>query len=589
MPLGSFDGPIFFRPTSLHNLFRVEHIRRVFSGTKVPLYRGAMEVGRGTTTAGLPAPFRVNLTNIVEVESYVPGVVANESIASFAIDALKAQAVAARGYAIANIGNYVARGYPFDIVDSSASQVYRGVISEHVNAVRASSETLRPRRQHQRPDHLGDVLVVFWRPQRAQRVDQLYVQERHGRGAALLPAGHLRRHASRRRICPRRQASMRSGARSRRSPLIYDDCAWTGNTFARWKFTLSPATIKARLTTAGTSANTVIVSGTSLAGTITEVEIAQLTGASKRAAIVRLTFTDPAAVAEVRGWEGIRRVIGQTGSPANGFRACNTNPALPPTALPANFVLNNPSSIDVAKNPDGTVSLVTVYGGGWGHNLGMSQYRRARARQARSEFHRDPEGVLHGCRHWLLSDRHRQGAWVGAADAAPAVLRAFTGGTLEIRADRPPGAPRSHQWAARLELRRGATRGRPGHCRSLAVPRGRTERDPIQPGGAFRQCDGKRRGALIPLLHLRIRAGLRASGRRPGGTCAPVGKSEGWALLLSWAWVAAAPPNPAAAGSETLSCWATRVPIIAPQLPIFSSAVPCASNAGPSRAGSLTQ
>ena len=116
------------------------------------------------------------------------------------------------------------------------------------------------------------------------------------------------------------------------------------------------------------------MSGTSLAGTITEVEIAQLTGASKRAAIIRLTFSDPAAVAEVRGWEGIRRVIGQTGSPANGFRACNTNPALPPTALPANFVLNNPSSIDVAKNPDGTVSLVTVYGGGWGHNLGMSQY-----------------------------------------------------------------------------------------------------------------------------------------------------------------------------------------------------------------------
>ena len=37
-------------------------------------------------------------------------------------------------------------------------------------------------------------------------------------------------------------------------------------------------------------------------------------------------------------------------------------------------MLNNPSSIDVAKNPDGTVSLVTVYGGGWGHNLGMSQY-----------------------------------------------------------------------------------------------------------------------------------------------------------------------------------------------------------------------
>jgi hypothetical protein len=120
--------------------------------------------------------------------------------------------------------------------------------------------------------------------------------------------------------------------------------------------------------------SSVRTSGTSVAGTITDVSISERTGASRRAAIVRITFTNPAAIAEVRGWEGIRRVIGQTSSPSNGLRACNTNPALPPTALPANFVLNNPSSLDQTRNPDGSVSLVTVHGGGWGHNLGMSQY-----------------------------------------------------------------------------------------------------------------------------------------------------------------------------------------------------------------------
>ena len=371
--LGSFDGPIFFRPTSLDNLFRVEHIRRVFSGTRVPLYRGAMEVGRGATTAGLGAPFRVNLTNIVEVESYVPGVVANESIASFAVEALKAQAVAARGYAIANIGNYVARGYPFDIVDSSASQVYRGVISEHVNAVRASSET-----RGLVASSSGRIISAMYSSSfggHSEHNEWISFTFRNAMGGA--PLSYLRGIYDGLEPAPdlSTQAGIDAFWRMQPpSPLVHDDCTWTGNTFARWKFTLSPATIKARLTTVGTSANTVIVSGTSLAGTITDVEIAQLTGASKRSAIVRITFTAPAAVAEVRGWEGIRRVIGQTASPANGFRACNTNPALPPTALPANFVLNNPSSLDVAKNPDGTVSLVTVYGGGWGHNLGMSQY-----------------------------------------------------------------------------------------------------------------------------------------------------------------------------------------------------------------------
>ena len=371
--IGSFDGPIFFRPTSPENLFRVEHIRRVFSGTKIPLYRGAMEVGRGATTAGLGAPFRVNLTNIVEVESYVPGVVANESIASFAIEALKAQAVAARGYAIANVGNYIARGYPFDIVDSSASQVYRGVISEHLNAVRAASET-----RGLVASAGGRIIAAMYSSSfggHSEHNEWISFTFRNAMGGA--PLSYLRGIYDGAEPAPdlSTQAGIDAFWRTQPpSPLVHDDCAWTGNTFARWTFALAPATIKARLTTVGTSANTVIVSGTSLTGTITDVEIAQLTGASKRAAIVRLTFANPAAVAEVRGWEGIRRVIGQTGSPANGLRACNANPALPPTSLPANFVLNNPSSLDVAKNPDGTVSLVTVYGGGWGHNLGMSQY-----------------------------------------------------------------------------------------------------------------------------------------------------------------------------------------------------------------------
>jgi SpoIID/LytB domain protein len=371
--LGTVDGPVFFRPTSPANLFQVEHIRRVFSGTKVPLYRGAMEVGRGATTAGLGAPFRVNLFNILEVESYVPGVVANESIASFATEALKAQAVAARGYAIANIGNYVARGYPFDIVDSSASQVYRGVISEHPNAVRAATET-----RGLVASSAGRIISAMYSSSfggHSEHNEWISFTFRNAMGGS--PLSYLRGIYDGLEPAPDLSSLAGIDAFWRTQPpvpLIHDDCSWTGNTFSRWTFTLSPTTIKSRLTTTGSSANTIIVSGTSLTGLISDVEISQRTGASQRAAIVRIMFTGPAAVAEVRGWEGIRRVIGQTGSPSNGLRACNTNPALPPTALPVNFVLNNPSSLDVAKNPDGTVSLVTVYGGGWGHNLGMSQY-----------------------------------------------------------------------------------------------------------------------------------------------------------------------------------------------------------------------
>ena len=367
--LGSFEGPVSFRPTSRDNLFQVEHIRRVFSGTKVPLYRGAMEVARSTATAAQ----RVNLVNVVEVESYVPGVVANESIASFSIEALKAQAVAARGYAIANVGNFVARGFPFDIVDSSSSQVYRGVISEHVNAVRAAADT-----RGLVASSNGRIISAMYSSSfggHSEHNEWIAFSFRTAMGGS--PLSYLRGIYDGLEPAPDLTTLAGIDAFWRTQPpvpQIYDDCAWTGNTFARWRFTLTPATIRSRLTISGSNPNTVLVSGTSVAGTITDVSISQRTGASQRAAIVRITFTNPAAVAEVRGWEGIRRVIGQTSSPSNGLRACNTNPALPPTALPANFVLNNPNSLDQTKNPDGSVSLVTVYGGGWGHNLGMSQY-----------------------------------------------------------------------------------------------------------------------------------------------------------------------------------------------------------------------
>jgi stage II sporulation protein D len=369
VPLGTFDGPVFFRPTSRENLFRVEHIRRVFSGTHRPLYRGAMEVGRGATTAGLPPPIRVNLFNIVEVEDYVPGVVANESIASFTVEALKAQAVAARGYAIANIGNYIARGYPFDIVDSSASQVYRGVVSEHVNAVTAASETLGLVASAN-----GRIISAMYSSSfGGHSEDNEWISFTLNRTAGGAPTTYLRGIYD--GVEPAPDLSTEAGIDTfwRFNPpasLIYDECTWTGvgtssvgNTFSRWRFNLSAALIKSRMT----DGNSVRVSPTgSRAGDITDVVITQRGGASKRAVVARVTFNT--GVYEIRGWEGLRQVLGRTATPAGAPRACGTS------QLPNNFVLNNPSLLDQTKKADGTLELLTVYGGGWGHNMGMSQY-----------------------------------------------------------------------------------------------------------------------------------------------------------------------------------------------------------------------
>ena len=355
IPLGMSAGPVLFRPSSRANLFRIENLRRTFSGSKVPLYRGAIEIARGPVTAGLSVP-RVNLVNIVEVEDYVPGVVANESIASFAMEALKAQAVAARGYAVANIGNYVARGYPFDIVDSSASQVYRGVISEHARAVQASAET-----RGLVASHNGRIIGALYSSSFGGHSESSeWIFTSLPPSTAVTP--YLRGIYDGDGVAP--DFSYDGGIdafwRTQLMPDLYDDCSrqTPRNSFSRWRIVLPAGTIKDRLGSA------FHVSG-DRTGDITNVEVTRRMAASGRIAIARITLST--GVYEVRGWDNLRAVLGRTAPNTVSARPCGGT-------TPGNFTLNNPSSLDVLKNADGSVREVVAYGGGWGHNLGMSQY-----------------------------------------------------------------------------------------------------------------------------------------------------------------------------------------------------------------------
>ena len=81
-------------------------------------YHGALEVRASTN--GLDA------INVVGLEDYVRGVVARESPASWPIEALKAQAVAARSYAIST----AAHNSTFGLFDDTRSQAYGGVTAE---------------------------------------------------------------------------------------------------------------------------------------------------------------------------------------------------------------------------------------------------------------------------------------------------------------------------------------------------------------------------------------------------------------------------------------------------------------------------
>jgi stage II sporulation protein D len=97
-------------------------------------YRGILEVRAG-------APGTVTVINVLNLEDYLRGVVPNElSPTAFGeLEALKAQAVAARTYALRNMGQYAAKGY--DICATPACQVYRGKSTENPLSDQAVAET----------------------------------------------------------------------------------------------------------------------------------------------------------------------------------------------------------------------------------------------------------------------------------------------------------------------------------------------------------------------------------------------------------------------------------------------------------------
>ncbi len=77
--------------------------------------------------------------NVVPLEEYLYGVVPGEMPASWNIEALKAQAVAARTYAAKNIGRY--GRYGFDLTDDDKTQVYKGYDGEYPSTSKAVDET----------------------------------------------------------------------------------------------------------------------------------------------------------------------------------------------------------------------------------------------------------------------------------------------------------------------------------------------------------------------------------------------------------------------------------------------------------------
>lgn len=112
--------------------------------TIVPKDNGVVWIGdrwyRGTVRL-IAAGRGLTVVNNVELEQYLLSVLGAEMNGNWPSEALKAQAVTARSYALEKREASIRAGQPFDLHDTQASQVYKGVQTESAGTLQAVAET----------------------------------------------------------------------------------------------------------------------------------------------------------------------------------------------------------------------------------------------------------------------------------------------------------------------------------------------------------------------------------------------------------------------------------------------------------------
>lgn len=126
----NLTGPILITSHDNNGLIGIKDLKRK---GKPALYRGAIELTRSSKNIS-----KFAIVNVLSLKNYLRGVVPNEMPVRFGLEALKAQTVAARNYAVTP---RVKAYEEFDLCDSVACQVYYGANTEEPLSDRAIDET----------------------------------------------------------------------------------------------------------------------------------------------------------------------------------------------------------------------------------------------------------------------------------------------------------------------------------------------------------------------------------------------------------------------------------------------------------------
>jgi stage II sporulation protein D len=296
---------------------------------------------RGTLEVTASPDDRVALVNVLGIEEYLYGVVTKELPASFGPEPLKAQAVAARSYALARRAVAPHKNQSADICDTQHCQMFGALTGEHA-AGRAAADATRGRILQQG----GEVFEPFYssacggHTEAATRIFGDGTGDLKGDAVAdgEIPGGI--------------KLSSDEGA------LKFFKTGWDSNCSGsdryRWSYSWDADQLKA-MVGAGLQrfqgTQTVASSAPDSRVELIEAVTVSERGPSGRALSVR--FEAPGVSWTVRRDWGIRNFVR---TPAGD--------PLPSSAM----------ALEVERDAEKKIAKLTAYGAGWGHGAGMCQW-----------------------------------------------------------------------------------------------------------------------------------------------------------------------------------------------------------------------
>lgn len=295
-----------------------------------PARGGLLEIAgtpyRGTAVVRATGPGRLTVINEVDMEEYLLGVVPREigKVGEELLEAAKAQAVAARTYAVRYLGRRAELG--FDVFATVQDQVYGGVAAEHEPVSRAVLETA------------GEILTY-----RGEPIEAFYHSTCAGQTAAIHEVWPV--ESPRPYLVSVVDVDPRTGEAYDRASSRFQ---WT----ERW--TAEELTGILNRTLADS-----LPPGRQSIGEIRDIRVLERTPSGR---IKRMRISTDAGDFHVGG-DRIRWIF----------------------LRPSGPILNSSKfDIQLNRDPQGQVQEIVATGGGWGHGIGMCQVGamgRARAGQ----------------------------------------------------------------------------------------------------------------------------------------------------------------------------------------------------------------